>query len=168
LQTLASDVTEFRARADDLGRALGTSGTKNSSASSSSTGARSSSSASVAPTPIADAVAARDRLLALAQQSGAVDAHSEPAILTWPDAFPGIDFAGFGVLATPTKVSGFTILSSKSKNVDYLAIAVIDTSGKCAGGVLEFNSDASAVTKAIPVDNVSECIASNVSDGLGY
>lgn len=134
---------------------------------SSSTGAPTIS-PSPSASPIADAVAFRTRLLDLAKQPGAIDYEVEPNVTTWQTAFPGIDFAGSAVPADPTTVSGALFVDSKTKDVSYLAFAVMDTTGKCRGGVIEANDD-KTVRKVIEVFGTpAKCTGGAVSDEEGY
>ncbi len=175
LTTLADDIDKFRSQADRLAKALGVEGTnKGSSSSSSSTSSTRSSTGArptpggTTPVPLTDAVAARDHMIELAQAPGAVDASTEPAISSWPTAFPGLDFHGSALPASPSSASGFATFVSKTKGVSYLPVALADTSGRCAALVLEFNDAGDTVTKATPVDDPPKCAADDVATALGY
>ncbi|MEY2447980.1 MAG: hypothetical protein QOH79_1456, partial [Acidimicrobiaceae bacterium] len=108
------------------------SSTSSTRSSSSSTRSSSSSSSTSAAGAVTDAVSTRDQMIALAKQPGAVDASAQPPVSEWTRAFPGLDFIGSALPATPDAVSGFTAVFSKAKDVDFMAFAVLDTSGRCA------------------------------------
>ena len=130
-----------------------------------------SSSASVgAPglnAPIADAKAARDTLLKQAATS-AIDDQGQ--VSAWATADAGLTFAGSGVAADPSTVSGYQSVTSKSKELDYLTFAVADAKGGCAAGALELSSDGSKVAKSMVVTLPAGamCTGSAASDAGGY
>jgi hypothetical protein len=111
----------------------------------------------------------RDKLLDLAMQSGSYDPHAEPVITTWSSYYTSLTFAGSGIPADETTVSGFADVLSKHRNVDYLAFAVIDTSGNCVGGVLEIDDVLNEVMSANPVSGpFAQCTGDAVADAAGY
>ena len=144
---------------DSSSTSIATSPSSSSSASSSSTGATGG---------VTDAVATRDKMLELAKAPGAADASEQPPIAEWTKAFPNLDFIGSALPASPDVVSGFSVVSSKDKDVDFLAFAVFDTHGTCAAGVLEFDSAGTTVTKSVKVNGPSQCSADAVATALGY
>jgi hypothetical protein len=164
--TLNDDVSAFRDQADALAEALGVEGTSGDS-SSSSEYSDSSSSRSAGVT-ITDATATRDAMLEQAQRPGAADASQEPPVRSWVEDL-SLDFQGSAVEADATTVSGFVVVASKSKQVGYLAFAVADTSGHCAGGALEFSDDGKSVTRSIAIkDAPAVCTGDAVAEVLGY
>jgi hypothetical protein len=119
---------------------------------------------------VTDAVATRDKLLALAPTGSPINAMAEPNIEAWSKNYPGMQFNGSAVAATPTAVSGFAFVTSKKKQQDYLAFAVMDTAGRCAGGILTGTSTKPyTVTggKAYEV-SASWCAGAAVSTAAGY
>ena len=144
--------------------------TDDSTSSSSSSSRSSSSSSTSAAFEVTDAVQTRDELIDLAQGPGAADLTEEPPIPAWTNAFP-LDFIGSARPATPTEVSGFVAVFSKVKEVDFLAFAVLDTQGVCAGGVLEFDSEGTSVSTAVSVPGSAiqpDCSADAVREAAGY
>ena len=139
-----------------------------STSSSSSPSSSSSSSSESAAGIVTDAASTRDEMIDLAKQPGAVDASAQPPVAAWTQAFPGLDFIGSALPANADVVSGFAVVSSKTKGVDYLAFAVFDTHSKCSAGVLEFDSAGTSVTKSVKVNDPSRCTADAVSEALGY
>lgn len=128
----------------------------------SSSQSSSSSGGSIA-VPISDSVNAVTALVAQAKTG--MD-HGQPT--AWPNN-AGLALNGSAIAATPTGISGFQAVLSKSKNTQYLAFAVMDTGGHCSGAVLEVNDAGTAVTKAIPVLTVSgKCTGSSLAEAMGY
>jgi hypothetical protein len=117
---------------------------------------------------VTDAVAARDKMIDLAKVPGAADASAQPPIDEWTKAFPNLDFIGSALPASPDVVSGFTVVFSKGKDVDFLAFAVRDTHGTCAAGILEFDSAGTTVTKSVKVNSPSQCSGDAVATAVGY
>ena len=117
--------------------------------------------------PITDAVAARDALIQAAKASA--EAQGFPT--GWSAYQPGLTFAGSLVPADPTHVSGFNFVFSKSKDASYLAFAVADSNGRCAGGLLLDDNESytrivSGNTVAVPAGQ--KCIGQVVADIAGY
>jgi hypothetical protein len=48
-------------------------------------------------------------------------------------------------------VSGFGFVPDTSSHIQYLAFAVMDAAGRCAGGDLEANYSATQITSARPI-----------------
>jgi len=118
------------------------------------------------PVPITNARAARDILLQAAkgkEDQGFPDG--------WHGYEDGLTFAGSLVPADATHVSGFNFVFSKSKDASYLAFAVSDTMGACAGGLLlDDNTTYSNIVSANPVEmtNATKCDGQTVADIAGY
>jgi hypothetical protein len=117
--------------------------------------------------PITDAKAARDTLLKQAATS-AIDDQGQ--VSAWAAADAGVSFAGSGVVADPTTVSGFQSVTSKSKDLEYLSFAVADNKGGCAAGVLEISTDGKSVDlgKTVTLPAGAKCTGSAASDAGGY
>lgn len=132
-----------------------------------SSGATPSAGSGAAPisVPIADASATRDALLAQAMGS----AESGGTVTNWT-ADKALAFSGSAVAAGPSDVSGFTFVTDKAKNVDFLSFAVADTQGHCAGGVLLDNASFTKVISAKPVTLPAgaACTGSAVGQAAGY
>lgn len=119
------------------------------------------------PTPITNATSVRDQLLAMATPG--MQLNSAGGLDVWTAT--GLQFQGSGTAATPSAVSGFLFVTSKSKGVDYVAIAVADSSGGCAGGVVELNQGSPpTVARTIPesVPAGSTCSGDAVAQAAGY
>jgi hypothetical protein len=138
------------------------------SPSSSSSSFTSSSSSTGAVGGVTDAVATRDKMIELAKVPGAADASAQPPIAEWTKAFPNLDFIGSALPASPDVVSGFTVVFSKEKAVDFFAFAIRDTHGTCSAGVLEFDSAGTTVTKSVKVNGPSQCSGDAVATSVGY
>jgi hypothetical protein len=127
--------------------------------------------AKAAAAAVTDATATRDRLLALAPQGTAINPASQPEIEAWKQSYPALGFSGAAVPATAASVSGFAFVTSKAKQQDYLAFAVMDTAGRCAGGILT-GTDTKPYTvtsgKAFAVAAGTKCTGSAVADAAGY
>jgi hypothetical protein len=92
---------------------------------------------------INSASAERDRLLALAKPG--TNLTTQGTVLGWPPA------NGSGIPASSTEVSGFGFVPDKSRHDQYLAFAVKDTAGHCAGGDFEATASGTQVTSARPI-----------------
>lgn len=117
--------------------------------------------------PISDAVQTRDTLLAQADGS-VIDSNAFP--VAWHVDQASL-FAGYGFAADPRTISGgYSFVTSKAKGVDYLAFAVADTAGRCAGGLLVANSASTAVAQVNPVTLPSGglCRGDAVAQAAGY
>ena len=117
--------------------------------------------------PITDAVATRDALIEAAKASA--EAQGFPT--GWSAYQPGITFAGSLVPADPTHVSGFNFVFSKSKDASYLAFAVADSNGTCAGGLLlDDNKSYTRIVSgnAVTIPAGQKCIGQVVADIAGY
>jgi hypothetical protein len=132
--------------------------------------ATTSTASSALSSPIADASATRDALLELATGSTIVQSGNASGFVTaWEPYGNSLGFAGSGVTATATSISGFQFVLSKAKEISYLGFAVADSAGRCSGGVLE-STDDDAVSKVVPVDGltVETCSGTGASDAAGY
>ena len=121
--------------------------------------------------PIADAVATRDALLELANGSTVIP-NSSPnygALQAWEPYLAPLGFQGSGIAATPTSISGAEVVYSKSKGYSYLAFAVLDGAGHCAGGAVELEDD-TTVSIVVAIDDMTaaKCSGSDASDAGGY
>jgi hypothetical protein len=136
-------------------------GSGSGSTSSSTGGAGASGAVAV---PVTDAASAARALVAQASSSPI----SSGRVTAWQS--DGLQLNGSAVAATPTSISGAaSFVTSKSKGVDYLAFAVKDSGGNCAGGVLEANSAATAVAKTTVIPVVSgTCTGNTVAQQAGY
>jgi hypothetical protein len=87
----------------------------------------------------------------------------------WVQSVPVASFGPAAVDATPTKISGLTFVLSKTKNVLYLAYAVLDTKGACAGGVME-TKDAKVISssKKVLLAADTKCNGAAVGVLAGY
>ncbi len=92
---------------------------------------------------ISSASAERDKLLRLAKPG--TNLTTQGTVLGWPPA------NGSGIPATSTEVSGFGFVVDKTRHDQYLAFAVTDTAGNCAGGDLEATASGTQVTSAKPI-----------------
>lgn len=126
--------------------------------------------------PVTDAAAFRDRLLALAQgvkfagQASAV-ANAEAIRAAWQQQYPTLKFSLFySLVAAPDTVSSSDtfLTTGMSGNYDQLyAFAVVDMSGRCAGGAAVIpgdnanrkvsNATAPTVFKAIEMSKAKSC-----------
>lgn len=117
--------------------------------------------------PLQDAAAARDALL----QQALTSTMSQEQVVAWLSGDTGLSFGGSGYAATPTLVSGGNqFVTSKVKNTQYLAFAVADTAGHCAGGLLLEDPTATKVTSAtaVTLPAGAPCSVQTVSDAAGY
>ena len=155
----------------------GTSDTDTDTDSSTSTRSSSSRSASSSSRPrssgfengqVTDAAAMRDRMIELAEQPGATDDLASPPVAQWTSEFPGLTFGRSQEAATPTVVSGLASTFSETRQVGYYEFAVKDTSGRCFGGVLEFEPDGT-LTRTVDVDDTSRfCSGESIAIEAGY
>jgi hypothetical protein len=128
---------------------------------------KASASSSTAVT-VSDAALTRDKLLAAAPVGSAVPNRGEMAQV-WQTVVPGVRVSGSGIAATPGSISGFAFVLSKKKGLQYLAFAVLDSSGKCADGVLEASGSGDKVTAGLsPAHQPGSCSGSRVADTAGY
>ncbi len=113
---------------------------------------------------ITDAEAFRDSLLGIAQTendpSSSTDDWGIPD--AWLAAVPGLELVGSQIRATPTKVSGLGIVTSKSSAVEVLPFAVMDASGSCAGGAIVGQGGAPAAFRVIDLERGATCNAAAV------
>ncbi len=117
--------------------------------------------------PLQDAAAARDALL----QQALTSTMTQEQVVTWLSGDTGLSFGGSGYAATPTLVSGGNqFVTSKVKNTQYMAFAVTDTAGHCAGGLLLEDPTATKVTSAtaVTLPAGAPCSMQTVSDAAGY
>ena len=164
-QQVPAKVQAFYAAQDALDAKIGLPTTRQLQAAGSAS-STTSTSAAAARTPVADATALRDRLLAAATGSAV---SKDGSVAAWQAFTSQVGFQGSGLAATPTAVSGFSFVTSKAKGVDYLAFAVADAAGRCAAGVLEAAGAGSSVTSAKPATAPSgACRADAVAEAAGY
>jgi len=118
---------------------------------------------------ITDAAAFRDSLLAIAESEHDPD---DPASAwgipdAWMAAVPGLDLVGFQVEASPTKVSGFAVTGDKAGTREGLPFAVLDASGRCAGGVILASGGVPAEYRPVDLDGATACRAAAVIEAVG-
>jgi hypothetical protein len=137
----------------------GTSTVSTSAVSSATTGATTTA----PPSPRAVVRSASDevkQLLALAKPGTTIG--SQGSVPGWAPA------NGSAIPAEPSHVSGFGFVADKA--IQYLAFAVKDTSGKCAGGDLLANASGTRITggKAIAVPAKAPCTGDEVAKLAGH
>lgn len=83
----------------------------------------------------------------------------------WASAEPDL-LGGYALAATPTQISGFQFVESKSTGGEILVFAVADSSGTCAVGELVADSAGTTVASAEPLDVAAgtECTGNAVMD----
>jgi hypothetical protein len=117
---------------------------------------------------ITDAAAFRDSLLAIAAAD--VDP-SDPASGwgipdAWMAAVAGLELVGIQIEATPTTVSGFSITGAKDGTTEGLPFAVVDSSGRCAGGVIMGSGGVPTDFLAVDISGAATCNAAAVIDAV--
>lgn len=118
---------------------------------------------------ITDAAAFRDSLLAIARADHDPDAPEDGWGIpdAWVAAVPGLQLVGFQIEASPTSVSGFAITGDKAGTSEGLPFAVMDSSGRCAGGVVLGEDGEPSEFVAVDLSDATTCNASAVIDATG-
>lgn len=118
---------------------------------------------------ITDAAAFRDSLLSIAREENdpgdPADAWGIPD--AWLAAVPGLELVGFQIEATPTTVSGFSLTGDKDGTVEGLPFAVMDASGRCAGGVVMGAGGEPVAFRTVDLTSAPSCDAAAVIDLVG-
>lgn len=122
-------------------------------------------------TPITDAAALRDQLLAAARSATFVASdsfHAYGVFTAWTAAFPGIDISGSSVPAGPHNISAYNnLLESKqaesASNPKVVAFTVKDAAGRCEAGLIT-GSPAFTDFKPVTLPATAKCIATEVVD----
>ncbi|MEZ5112224.1 MAG: hypothetical protein R2693_01720 [Nocardioidaceae bacterium] len=126
---------------------------------------------------IDDAAAWRDDLLEIGSKNAVdeVAGGSHLIVESWRAALPNlsVQLVGYGVVAPPNGLSGHTVLavdpkeSPSSKNPNYLAFAVKDRHGVCAGGVL-IGYPAPDKAEKVELAEGTACSGEEVAKKAGY
>ncbi len=101
-------------------------------------------------------------LLATAKAGTAIS--SQGTVAGWAPA------NGSAIPADPSHISGFGFVPDTPQHIQYLAFAVKDTSGKCAGGQLLANASGTKVTggKSVAVPAKEPCTGDEVAKLAGH